>query len=106
MPGPINPLGAQYALGSLSAAKALTLPTTPNLWVSHCLINVNSQAVRYTTDGTAPTATKGIHVAVGGQISFMDPNFDYRTVIRALLIIEEVASATLDILYFNSWASV
>ena len=106
MPGPINSLGSQFGLGSLSTAKSLTLPTTPNLWVSHCLINVNTQAVRYTTDGTAPTATKGIHVAAGGQISFMDPNFDYRSLIRALQIIEETASATVDVLYFNSWASV
>lgn len=106
MPGPINCIGAQYALSSLNAAKSLTLPTTPNLWPSHCLIQVNTQAIRFTTDGTAPTATKGIHVPAGGQISFMDANFDYREMIRALQIIEEVASATVDVLYFNSWASV
>ena len=94
---PINSLGSQFAL-TVDTAKTLTLPTsTP----AHCLINVNTQAIRFTTDGTAPTATKGIHVAVGGQISFMDPNFDYIALIRALKIIGEAAGGSVDTLFFD-----
>ena len=88
--------GAQFAL-AVSSATSLTVPANAR----HCLINVNTQAVRFTTDGTTPTATKGIHVAANGQISFMDPNIDYRALMGSIQIIQEAASATLDVLYFT-----
>jgi hypothetical protein len=94
----INNLGSQFALGC-AASTALTpvAGTTP----AHATINVNSQGVRYTTDGTAPTATKGIHVGAGGQIAFMDSGFDYRGLIQQLRIIQEAATATLDVLFYD-----
>lgn len=94
----INNLGSQFGT-TVATSTALTIPagTTPH----HLLININTQNIRWTTDGTTPTSTKGIRVVAGGQLSFMDPNFDYRSLILALRIIEEVASATLDVLYFD-----
>ena len=94
----LNNVGSQFGT-TVASSTALTIPTgkTPG----HVLINVNTQAVRWTTDGTAPTATKGIHVAAGSQIAFMDPNIDYRSLILALRIIEEVSAATIDVLYFD-----
>lgn len=97
MPIPLSDVGgAQYGL-AITSSTALTVPAA----AKHALINVNTQAVRWTTDGTAPTASKGIHVAAGGQISFMDLNIDYRSVLKSFLVIQEASAATLDILYFD-----
>ena len=96
-PVPLSDVGgAQFALG-VSSSTALTVPAAAR----HAIINVNTQAVRWTTDGTAPTASKGVHVAAGGQISFMDLNIDYRALLLSLLVIQEAATATLDVLYFD-----
>lgn len=98
--GAINSVGSAFAVAVVTAtAISASIPTGKN--PSHMLINVNTQAVRFTTDGTAPTATKGIHVAAGGQISFMDPGFAYDSLIRGLQVIQEVSAATLDILFFD-----
>lgn len=97
LPIPLSDVGgAQFAL-AVSSATSLTVPAA----AKHAIINVNTQAVRWTTDGTAPTASKGIHVAANGQISFMDLNIDYRAVLKSLQVIQEAASATLDVLYFD-----
>ena len=105
MPGPLNCIGGQFGV-TVASSTALTLPTGKGIYPSHILINVNSQAIRWLSDGTAPTSSKGIRIAAGGQLSFMDPNFDYRSVILALRIIEEASAATLDVLYFSEWAGI
>lgn len=96
-PYPLSDVGgAQYGL-ACTTSTALTVPAA----AKHCIINVNTQAVRWTTDGTAPTSSKGMHVAAGGQISFMDLNIDYFALIRSLLVIQEASAATLDVMYFD-----
>lgn len=97
LPIPLSDVGgAQFGLTCVSAT-SLTVPAA----AKHCIINVNSQAVRWTTDGTAPTASKGIHVAANGQISFMDLNINYLALLRSIQIIQEASAATLDVLYFD-----
>ncbi len=92
-------LGSEYNVVCTSAT-ALTPPT--GLKPNHCIINVNGgTGVRYLTDGANPTTTRGVFVAVNGQISFMDPDFSYTTLIKKIRIIQTAASSTLDVLYFT-----
>ena len=113
MPGPLIPLGTQSKLAVTNGAViTLTLPTAQGMFPSHMIINVQTGDVRYTTDGTTPVTGAagtgiGIVALAGSTISFMDANFDYRTMIRGFKVIASTATAaTLDIAYFSSWASV
>jgi len=88
-----NNLGFQQ-ITSLSGSTALTLPSVslgimPKMVVIHC----ESQAVRWRDDGTAPTATVGMQLPVGGELI-------YDGDLRAIRFIEEVASAKLDVSYY------
>lgn len=83
------PLGYQQ-LTSLSAATVLTVPTG----ATRVVITCEAQAVRYRDDGTAPTATVGMPLAVGTALV-------YDATVSALQIIEQTSGAKCNMLYYR-----
>lgn len=86
---------ADRALGyqqitSLAVATALTVPAG----AAKAHIKVAAQAVRYRDDDTAPTAAVGYPLAVGAELIYTGD-------LARIRFIEQVASATLDILYYQ-----
>jgi hypothetical protein len=83
------PLGV-VQITALSAAKGLTVPAGANVAV----IIPEAQAVRYRDDGTAPTATVGIPIAVGQE-------FVYAGSLSTIEFIEQTASAKLNVAFYK-----
>lgn len=81
-------LGYQQ-ITSLSAATALTVPTGATM----ALIVPETQAVRWRDDGTNPTASVGMPVAVGEALN-------YDGDLSRIRFIQQTASATLNISYY------
>lgn len=81
-------LGYQQ-ITSLSAAAGLTIPTGATM----ALIIPETQAVRWRDDGTAPTASVGMPVAVGESLN-------YDGDLSRIRFIEQTASAKLNISYY------
>lgn len=75
---------------NLAAAVGLTVPTG----TSYAIIKVSGQAVRCRDDGTDPTAAVGYPLAVGAELL-------YDAQLARIKFIEQVAGATLDILYYG-----
>jgi hypothetical protein len=86
--------GAEQITG-LSTVKTLT-PPSGTLVNYGALINVVSQNVYMSTDGSTPSATNGIQL-VAGQVY----EFPVGTNFAALQFIEVSASATLNVSYFG-----
>lgn len=82
------PLG-YVQITSLSSAVGLTSQLGQRV-----LIQVETQAVRWRDDGTAPTATVGMRIAAGGEL-------DYDGDLSKIKLIEELASATLNVSYYD-----
>lgn len=87
-------LGYEQITG-LSTAKGLTLPASSSN-LKFCQIQAESQAVRYRDDGTSPTATVGMMLAVGQLLEYDASN------VKALKFIEQAASAKLNVTYYGS----
>lgn len=85
-----TPLGYQQ-ITSLSAAQSLTVPTGATM----AMITAEAQAVRFRDDGTSPTATVGLPLAVG-----LLP-FQYSGNLSAIKFIEQTASAKLNVVYYR-----
>lgn len=83
------PLGI-VQITALSAAKGLTVPAGANVAV----ISPETQAVRYRDDGTAPTATVGIPIAVSQE-------FVYTGSLSTIEFIEQTASAKLNVAFYK-----
>ncbi len=83
------PLGYQQ-ITSLSTVKTLTVPAG----TSYALIQCETQAVRWRMDGTDPTASVGMRLAVGEELR-LDAAFG------TIEFIEEAASAKLNVQYFG-----
>lgn len=81
-------LGYQQ-ITSLSAAASLTIPTGATM----ALIIPETQAVRWRDDGTNPTASVGMPVAVGESLN-------YDGDLSRIRFIEQTASAKLNISYY------
>lgn len=75
---------------SLSSATGLTVPSGAIL----ALINCEAQAVRWRDDGTNPTTTVGVNLAVGGTL-------EYRGDLSAIKFIEIAIGAKLNISYYK-----
>jgi hypothetical protein len=84
------PFGYQQVTG-LSAVKALTVPTG----ATRCVIQADTQAVRYRDDGTNPSASVGQPLAVGVQLMY-DARMD------TIRFIEQAASAVLNVTYYSN----
>lgn len=86
----LTALGYQKLTG-LSAAKPLTVPNG----ATSALVIAESQAVRWRDDGTAPTSTDGMQLAVGVPTWFHSAN------LANISFLELAASATLHISYYK-----
>jgi hypothetical protein len=96
----MNEVGRQNALSATTgAAVALTLPTG-RLRPSHAMIAVQGNSIRWTGDGTAPTASVGFLTPAGANIEFMDGFTNYGSIIDKFRAIGISGTATLDIAYF------
>jgi hypothetical protein len=83
-----KPLGFQQ-LASFSTAQTLTVPATATM----AIISVETNAIRWRDDGTAPTASVGMPVAVG-------QTFIYSGNLSAITFIPQTGSATMDVSYY------
>ena len=84
-----SPLG--YQAIAPTASTALTVPTG----ATHALIRSEVQAVRMTDDGTTPTLTVGLPLAVA------DPPLWYAGDLTALLFFNDVAGGLIKVLYYK-----
>lgn len=87
------PCGYQQ-ITSLSAAIALTVPTNCGGTVSMATITPEAQAVRYRDDGTDPSATVGMPMAVGVTLV-------YEGRITAIKFFEQTGGAKLNVSYYR-----
>lgn len=89
------PCGYQQ-ITSLSAATALTVPTVAACGglVSMATITPEAQAVRYRDDGTDPSATVGMPMAVGVTLV-------YEGRITAIKFFEQTGGAKLNVSYYR-----
>jgi hypothetical protein len=76
---------------SLGSATALTIPAGS----SYAVVCVETQAVRWRDDGTAPTSTVGMPIPAGNcmQIVILVPT--------KLQFIQQASSATIDVSYYQ-----
>lgn len=83
-----KPLGYEQ-ITSLSAAAGLTVPAGATVAV----IIATAQAVRWRDDGTNPTGTVGMPLAVNTELT-------YSGTLSAIKFIESAASAVLNVSYY------
>lgn len=89
VPGNLRPLGYQQ-ITSLSSASALTVPRNATV----ALIQPQTQAVRWRDDGTNPTASVGMPLAVGETLP-------YTGYLENIRFIQQTASAAINICYYG-----
>lgn len=87
----------QISAATLATAQNLTLPTLTvgqaGMQVGYTLIQANGGAIRWRDDGTAPTASVGMLIADGGELTYTgDP-----TKIKLIL---STSTPTADISYY------
>ena len=81
--------GGQYGL-AVNTATSLTVPPG----ATEIEICVETQAIRYRDDGTAPTSSVGIPIPVGTC-------FPYAGNLSAIQFIAQTAGATIDVAYYK-----
>lgn len=84
-PRAFTPVGDHTSNGSISSATALTPPATANA----LLIQATGQNVRYTLDGTTPTASTGFVLRSDDQPLIIDVGVGME-----IKVIQESATAT------------
>lgn len=84
-----TPLGYQQ-ITSLTTAQLLTVPPG----ATYAVIVPDTQAVRYRDDGTPPTASIGMPIPIGTQIT-------YSGNLAAIQFIQQTASAVLNVSYYK-----
>lgn len=87
-----TPCGYQQ-ITNVSAAVGLTVPTGAQQLPTYCRIVATTQAVRWRDDGTDPSATVGMPLAVNTELVY---NGD----LKKIKFFEQAASAVLNIAYF------
>lgn len=98
LPG-IRLAGRGYGqLTGLTSAKGLPAIGSPAAIppdATCAVIVASGQAVRWRDDGTAPTASVGMHLAVGTE-------FIYTGNLSAIQFIQETATAVVDVTYYKA----
>ena len=95
---------ARDVLTVSTTAVSLTLPAAPHGNPKHVLIYVANAPIRWRADGTAPTSTTGMYVAANTYLEFIEPLWDYRSIITRIQFIRDTtagADSTLEIAFFN-----
>lgn len=87
--GPLHPTGYQQIVG-LVAATALTIPNGSKV----ALIMPTGQQVRWRDDGTDPTTSVGMPLAIGDAYYYVGE-------LGKIKFIQEAATATLNISYYG-----
>lgn len=99
----LNQVGVQNALSVTTSAVALTLPTGRS--PSHMIVYNNSgNPLRWRSDGTAPTSTNGMLLLANSYLEWMDPNFNYGSIIARIQFIRDSTAAgngTLEVSFFS-----
>lgn len=88
-----TPCGYQQ-ITSLSAATLLTIPPACGANPTLAVITAEAQAVRYRDDGSAPTATVGMPVAIAVAVS-------YEGTVSKIQFIEQTGGAKLNVLFYR-----
>lgn len=90
----LTPCGYQQVT-SISTAKSLTVPTTCGATpVTLARITIEAQAVRYRDDGTLPTATVGMPMAVAASL-------DYTGSLSKIQFIEQTVGGIVNVSYYH-----
>lgn len=79
---------------TVTTAQSLTIPTTGT--VAFALITPETQAVRWRDDGTAPTTSVGMPLAVGATLKY-----DAKS-ISAFQAIAQVAGGIINVAYYGN----
>lgn len=89
---PFSPVGSHVSNGSISSATTITIPANCNgiLW------NAKTQNVRYTLDGTTPTASVGHVLLASGGTELLPLGTGV-----ILRVIEETTTAVLNYQFVN-----
>lgn len=96
----INQVGVESETAvTSSAVVSLTIPTDQN--PSHMLLHVADGTIRWTADGTTPTAIVGMPVAAGAYIDWVDTEHNYTGAINQLQLIAESDAAVINVAYFD-----
>jgi hypothetical protein len=91
-----NPIGAHVDGTAISSAVTLSPPAGLATNVAKLLIQAGTQNIRYTLDGTTPTATKGFRLVVGDPPIIIP--IGGNTVVK---VIEETATADIQYQWGN-----
>jgi len=83
------------AVGLSSASPTLTAGHT----VKRAFITVETDQVRWRSDGTAPTSSEGHLLSVGDTLQFLDAN--YESVLRDIKFNAVTTTAALKITYYD-----
>lgn len=90
----LTPCGYQQ-ITSIASAKSLTVPTTCGATpVTLARITIEAQAVRYRDDGSAPTATVGMPMAVAASL-------DYSGALSKIQFIEQTSGGIVNVSYYH-----
>lgn len=84
-----------YQQLAVDTAKSLTIPAACGEAPSLAVIRTEAQAVRYRDDGTAPTTTVGMPIAIA------DPPLEYQGRISALQFIAQTSGGIVDVLFYK-----
>ena len=98
---PYNGVGIQAALtiDATAGGIALTIPTDTN--PEHMLLTVETAAIRWWADGTAPTAANGHLLEAGDVLEWMDEG-NYRSVIERFRAIRQGGvSGTVQVSFYD-----
>lgn len=85
-----NPVGSHTTDGTISAATDLTKPSGANALI----LQATGQAVRYTLDGTTPTASTGFRLAANERVELA-----IGSGVSVVKVIEETGSAAVQWLW-------
>lgn len=88
------PIGTHTTNSSLSSAVSITAPdSAEKIWIQAFTNNI-----RWTMDGTTPTASTGFQLIAG---SIIEIDFNYSKVVT-IKVIEETASASIQYQFFQT----
>lgn len=101
---PFNHIGEQ-TLSVTTAAQSLTMPASPNNRPTAMILRVDGAgAVRWRSDGTAPTSTTGQYLGPGERLMWTDTLKNYANAIKNFQVIRDSsagADSNVEISYFS-----
>lgn len=84
-----SPVGTYQQMAVTVAANLASVPAG----ATYAVISVEGNAIRYRDDGTDPTATVGMPVAVGGTVT-------YDGALARLRLVAQAGTATVNVSYY------